>query len=426
MSTIGRIISNKHLRYVYLPWFLLVIFYMYQYTFRIYPNLLEEPIKLAFKIHAQSFGSIGALYLLAYSLFQIPLGIIVDRFGVKRVVLISILLCISGVAAFRFTNIFIIAQVGRVFMGLGSAAAFMCALKVIADHFPPGKRGFLMGLTLTFGTMSPLLTGAFISYTAIHSDWRHILDAMMLFGCALFTLIFFLMRSEEKSEYEKQNIPHISEVLANVVKLIMDRNIVVYSMLAVGLYTPLSALADVWGVSFLKQKYQLTPFIAGQISDMLFLGLSAGSLILPWYCEKKNIINKALFVCLGFLLILFSILIYGTISVKTVVVCILLIGFFSGAEMMCFTEALNVSDHKNSGEIIGVVNTLNMIGGAFIQWLIGMLLDYKWDGTFQENGLRYYSSESYAYALTSVVVMIAICGSTYFLLKSKKRKKVKV
>lgn len=417
IKTAAAIFASKNLRNVYLPWFLLVVFYMYQYIFRIYPNHLEEQIKLTFNATAASFGSIGALYLLAYSLFQIPLGIIVDRVGVKKVVLYSIMLCILSVLLFRTTEIFVLAQVSRFMMGLGSGSAFMCALKVIADHFPPGKRGLLMGMTLTLGTISPFLTGSLISYIAFYYNWKSVMDLLALSGLILFLAILLFMHNKGKTVYQKNNISTIPEVLRNVAKLMVNPYIIIYSLIAVGLYTPLSALADVWGISFIRQKFGINPVVAGSISDLLFLGLASGSLLIPWYCEKKKIINKALFLCLLILLILFSIMIYVDISVSMLVVCIVFIGFFSGAEMMCFTGALQVFNNHNSGEVIGIVNTLNMLGGAFIQWVIGVILDYTWDGSYQANGLRFYSDASYKYALTSVIIMISVCTLSSLALK---------
>ncbi len=416
-----KYINHDKLWQAYLPWFVVAVFYLYQYLFRIYPNLLELDIKLHFNITAKSFGTLGALYLLAYALLHIPLGIIVDRVGVKKTVLTSIAIC--AVAAFLFTvsGHFFVAQISRFMMGAGSACAFMCALKTIADYFPVGRRGFLMGLTLTFGTMGPLFVGNVLLYLAHNNSWVYVIDFLGVIGCILFVFAFLIMKDKKPSDSQSRRAAHsFSVTIYNVWSIITDKNIIIYSILAIGLYTPLSALADTWGVSFLKQKFQLDGYTAGRISMLLFLGLGIGSMILPWISEKKGMITQAIVFCSFVLLLLFSVLIYLDFSSSLLVIIITAIGFFCGAEMMCFTGALQFSSRNNSGEIIGVVNTFNMLGGAIIQWLIGIILDWSWDGTIDDKGLRHYNSHGYMISLTSLVIMIAVCCSLTFFIRKKR------
>ena len=118
------------------------------------------------------------------------------------------------------------------------------------------------------------------------------MDLLILIGIALFFAILIFMRDKSKTVYQKNNVTSVSEVLRSVTKLIINPYLIAYSLIAVGLYTPLSAMADIWGISFIRQKFGINPIIAGSISDLLFLGLAAGSLIIPWSCEKKKIINK--------------------------------------------------------------------------------------------------------------------------------------
>ena len=99
--------------------------------------------------------------------------------------------------------------------------------------------------------------------------------------------------------------------------------------------------------------------------------------------------------------------------------CFFVIGVLCGAEMLCFTGALRYANNKNSGEIIGVVNTLNMLGSALLQQLIGYLLDINWDGSLSKNGLRLYDEASYGIALSPLIAIVLMsCVMTYLLDKN--------
>ena len=71
----------------------------------------------------------------------------------------SILLCIIGTLLLAYAENVVWLQLSRILVGIGSACAFMCSLKIVVDCLPVGKRGFLMGATLTLGTLGALIAG---------------------------------------------------------------------------------------------------------------------------------------------------------------------------------------------------------------------------------------------------------------------------
>src|SRR6185437_3672964 len=121
MLFIRKLISNKFIRNAYLSWLVITTFYFYQYILRVAPGIMIHDIRDYFKITAEEFSTLGFFYLLGYSILQIPLGIIVDRVGVKRVALWSVVVCIIGSLLFGITSHFWVAQFARFTIGIGSA-----------------------------------------------------------------------------------------------------------------------------------------------------------------------------------------------------------------------------------------------------------------------------------------------------------------
>jgi sugar phosphate permease len=424
MAFVMKLIKNKIIRSAYLAWFAIALFYLYQYILRVAPGVMVEEIRTTFKITAEQFATLGALYLLGYSLLQIPLGIIVDRIGVKKMCLYSITICIIGSLLFGVTKHFWVAQLARFIIGVGSASAFMCALKFIADHFPPGNRGFLMGATLALGTVGALVQGHSTKYLYGNIEWHDVVTTTAAIGVSVFVLISLLVKSEKQDYYATATKKSSKEIWASILKIMSSRNIMIYAILAVGLYTPLSALADLWGTAFIKQKYGLHKSDAAQISLLMYIGLTIGSLILPWISEKLNKLDEAIIFCSLGILIIFGIILYlPPFDHFTLSLLLITLGFFCGAEMMCFTGALNHSQKHDSGEIIGVVNTLNMLGGAILQQIIGWGLDVQWDGTFDQNHLRHYTTSHFENSLSILTVVIFLsCLFSLSLLKKHRKK----
>lgn len=423
MQFIHKVLKNEVMRKAYVAWFAIALFFFYQYILRVTPGVFVDELRLAFKITAEEFATFGALYLIGYSFLQIPMGILIDRHGVKKIALYSISICILGSLLFGLTEHFWVAQVSRLIIGIGSAPAFMCALKYIADHFTPGNRGFLMGATLALGTIGAVYSGKSLKLIDANTNWKDILAISAGIGAFVYLFIYFVVKDENKDPYAELNRKSYKQMFLDIFKIMQNRNIVVYSILAIGLYTPLAAMADLWGTAFLKQKYGISNELAAETTMLMYIGLTIGSLTLPWIAEKHNKLNLAIFFSGILILLTFSILIYGpVIDISNLRILLLLLGFFCGAEMMCFTGALYYSSKSDSGEIIGVVNTFNMLGGAILQQLIGWLLDKQWQGEFDVNGIRAYSADQFEVALTSLTVVILICCIISLSLLGKKIK----
>jgi len=423
MLFVQKLFRNKVMRSAYLAWFAIALFYFYQYILRVSPGVMFDEIRLAFRITAEQFATLGAFYLLGYSLLQIPLGIIVDRIGVKKMSLYSIAICIFGSLLFVSTQHFWVAQVSRFIIGVGSASAFMCALKFVADHFPPGGRGLLMGATLALGTVGAVLSAKSVRYIGEYADWHDVIAISAVIGFIVFIFIAFAVKNHTQDAYAVLNRKSWKDIVSSICAIFADKQIMIYAVLAIGLYTPLSALADLWGTAFVKQKFALSQADAAEISQLMYVGLTIGSLVLPWVAEKYNKLNLAIVVCSFGILGVFSVILYMPAgSVLELQAMLIVLGFFCGAEMMCFTGALYKSHKFDSGEIIGVVNTLNMLGGAILQQLVGWALDREWDGLVDVHGIRQYTTGQFTVALTSLTIVIFFCCLISLALVGKSQK----
>lgn len=412
--------KNTFLIRLYLAWGAAALFYFYQYILRVSPGIMVTDLRHEFRMTAEEFSSLGALYLYAYSLLQIPLGIAIDRIGVRRTVLVSIILCSIGALILGFSSSLLWAQASRLLVGAGSACAFMASLKVAADWLPPGKRGFLMGATLALGTVGALSAGKPQVRLIESLGWRNTVIITALLGAAIFliALIFLHLPDANIKESAKKTYKELARSIASIMR---NKQVMIYAILAIGVYTPLSVLADLWGTAFLMQKYNLSRADAAESSMMMYVGLSLGSLTLPYLCERYNILNSTIRLCCFALLAIFSFILFGPrLDLTTLIIILISLGIFCSAEMMCFTGAVHYTTKENSGMTIGVVNTLNMLGGAILQQSIGYILDAKWQGVLDKNGVRIYQTNEFISALSLLLGVIVFCTVISFCLREKK------
>lgn len=89
--------------------------------------------------------------------------------------------------------------------------------------------------------------------------------------------------------------------------------------------------------------------------------------------------------------------------------------------MMCFAGATLYTTPDNSGLTIGVVNTLNMLGGAILQQAIGTGLDFQWKGYVDADGIRQYTTSQFVASLSLLILIIGLCVISSLWLRDKKK-----
>ncbi|WP_032113075.1 MFS transporter [Candidatus Paracaedibacter symbiosus] len=120
-------------------WICASLFYFYEMILRASPSVMTDDLMRDFGVDSTALGVLSSFYYYAYVILQVPCGIIVDRFGTRRVVTFSTLLCVIGSLCFAYSDSLPLAQLGRFLIGAGSACAFISCLKISADWFLPAQ-----------------------------------------------------------------------------------------------------------------------------------------------------------------------------------------------------------------------------------------------------------------------------------------------
>lgn len=394
----------------YLIWACAASFYMYQFILRVSPSVMLDELMAYYQISASEVGALAAVAMYSYALLQIPSGILADILGVRKVVLGSILCCILGVLLFISTDHLLLAKSGRLLIGAGSAAAFLCVGKISAQWFSPGKRATLFGMTMAAGTLGALNGSTPLSYLVASMGWRGALLATTLLGVIVFILnLIFLKDHTPASMAETQ--PHsLTAYKEQILATLKMRVSWLTGLTALGIYLSISVMADLWGVSFLVQAYSLPKQKAAELASLIYVGLCVGALTLSILSDYiRNRRGVILFSVISLLVLLAVLLFSPGLPLFLLSILLFLIGFFSGAEMLCFASAVENSNLALAGTVTGFINCLVMLGGAVLQEQVGKLLDVSWSGGFAPDGLRLYTTQDYQLALS--VMLVTIAGS---------------
>jgi MFS family permease len=378
-------------------------------------------IMATFRLDAHGFGSLSAIATFCYAILQIPAGILSDLFGARRMVLISMFLCMSGVTLFGYTDHIYIAYLSRIMIGSGSACAFLCVSKISSDWFPKDKKSLLFALTVTVGTCGALIGGAPLSAMNAHFGWRGSFYILAILGGIILLFNFLFLRDRNTTKY-RQTPPSRKETWEAIKNVFRSRFCWMYAIVAIGIYLTTSVFADLWGVPFMILKYDLSREAAAQAVSMIYIGMCFGVISIAWlgrfFKDPRPIIGGAALIIAA----LFSLIVFGNIQSTKGIYCILFaIGFISGAEVLCFTCACEAMSISVAATITGFINFIVTLGTAIVQKQIGYILHVLSKGKIGENGLPFYILQDYQEAMSLLVVLILLSfGLSFFLDKAPK------
>ncbi len=104
-----------------------------------------------FALGGALLGGLSAVYFYAYAAVQIPVGVLLDRFGARRLLIVGTLLAAAGSALFALAPGLALALAGRALVGAAVGFAFIATLKIVTLWFPPQRFGRMAGWTLAVG-----------------------------------------------------------------------------------------------------------------------------------------------------------------------------------------------------------------------------------------------------------------------------------
>ncbi len=408
-------------------WGLVALFYFYDNLLQVSPSAMKPELTSIFTPEAEQFGSLSAYCLYAYGLMQIPAGILLDKFGPRRIITLACSLCTLGSFVFGMADSLWIAKLGRVFIGAGAAFALLCCLKVVSLWLPRSRYALMTGLTVTVGYLGGAFGLAFVVKIVESLGWR---ESMYLGGGIGLLLCFFLwlfVKEKNKSEEiaitpsitsantivngdfvkaetkkidaysgsvhssiknvnnlngSKQNLKAIfadifSTLSQNLKVIVKSKQTWIAAIYAGLMFVPTLALGGLWGIPFLVEAHGFEREAAGFSASLMYVGWVVGGSFWGFvsdYFGRRNlpmIIGNV--VTLG---ITFAIVYCNDLSLPVVKSMFFALGFFSSSFIIAFAVVAESNPRGLAATASGFTNAINTLWGALAQPFIGLILDF--------------------------------------------------
>jgi len=397
---------------IWLYWLLGTLCYYYLYILRTLFGTLGEDITTKFDLSVTDLSTFFAAAMISYSLMQIPAGILLDKFGPRKMLSIAMLCLSSGVLIISLTHSLPLAIFGRILMGVGSAFGFIGTSKIVTVWFPLKMMGFLLGATVFLGGLG----GAFSRqlYDALPHQWDVSQSLLSLGIAGVFlagTIAFFLREKTHMSVGSAGAVPVKKTTFVEDLRVILtNKQILTAALFTFFGYLPISIIGDSWGPSAFQKMFDASKETADQTLMYFYVAFALGSLFYSSIVTTLSKIRSVLFVEFSFaLFFIYILLAHPSIGQDTffgipgfLILCSL-IGFNLGGVALAFPIGCSHASKEISATVVGVMNMFCMISGGIFSKVVGHLLHLYWDGTTAQDGTPIFSGAAYQSALKPLI-----------------------
>lgn len=364
-------------------WFILLVMsalYFFVYFHRISPAVLAADLKRTFQIDTAALSLLSSAYFYLYAGLQIPVGILSDTWGPRRVATLSSLLAFIGSLLFGLAPNFTTATLARFLVGAGVAGVYVPALKVLSNWFGGRHFATIVGMVLAAGNLGGFVATSPLAYAADLWGWRSVL--LLISGTTLVLTVacWIVVRDEPPHCTTRQDWTGLDwrSYGRLAARALRDRSLWTIALCGFGKYGPLMAYQGLWGAMFLMSVYGLSKVAAGNILMAISIGYALGG---PFFGLLSDRIFHSRKLILGPGVTLFAlawlplVLWPDKLSVLELYLISAALGISGGGTgVLIFSMAKESVDRELSGMAIAAVNTLSFAAVVVFQPLTGWLI----------------------------------------------------
>ena len=364
-----------------------------------------------FGITATQLAFFTVLQLLVYAGMQIPVGVLLDRYGSRAMLFVGLVLMTAGQLLFAFATSFPVAVLARAVLGAGDAMVFVSAIRLVAVWFLVRQAPLITQLTGQIGQLGSIVAAGPLSIALHQLGWTKTFAAFSSVGVVLMVAVLALVKD---SPYRRREAVRIKiAALARSLRQVWG-----HPGTRLGLWTHFTSQFSVtvfsmlWGFPFLVRGEGLSTTTAGTVMMVMTGWVVVSGLTLSWLVAKFPFYRSWIVIAI----VLAIAAAWAVVLLRSepaplwmlvVLTCVVATG--GPASMVGFDLARTFAPVSASGRANGVVNIGGFLASLLTMGLIGFVLDLRSPGgaaSYDLADFRVALSVQYAFWALGVVQIL--------------------
>lgn len=392
----------------YIGWLTVSFYVFFQFLIQASSSLMQDDWLRQFGLNHLTVSYLSASFFYTYLFFQIPAGLIYDRYRARTILTVASLSLGLGCLLFAGATSFYFAVFARMLMGAGAAFGFVGMLKITSTLFPSKQFPLMVGISEAFAALATMLGMIAVAWSLTYLSWQQLTIhfAVIVFIITALTIIF--IRSPKLSSVKKT----ANNSLWHDIRSASRHQVVLFAG-AYGFFmtAAVTAFTSLWGVAFLTNAYHMTELQAAKVMSIIFLGLALGCPINGYLSKKFGCVTETMQLSAMLSAFFMSLILYGSVPASTLGFLFFILGLLGSAYVQCFTLVEQSTDTHIQATSMSVTNMLIMASAPVLQITIGVILNHN------SFGFAHTLVQNYQIALTTLPMGMLIAAGICWRLK---------
>ncbi|MFB0936047.1 MAG: MFS transporter [Propionivibrio sp.] len=347
--------------------------YFLSYLYRTVNAVVGPVLSTELSLGAADLGLLTSTYFIAFGSTQLPLGIMLDRFGARRVEAALLLIAAAGAAVFAGSNNIGTLAIGRGMIGLGVSACLMAAFKSFSQWFPAERQASLTGWIMTSGTLGALVASAPLEAVLHIASWREVFYGLgaITAGVALW---LFLGVPDKESATRPQSI---AELAGGIRQIVSNRHFWRFASLSFAQIGGFMAVQSLWSGAWLIHVNGYSRSVAAEYLAAMNAAMAVSYFMIGLLSTRlaKRGISTVHLLGGGMSLALLTLLLIVTQATEQHYLLWMAYGLFSSTGTLTYAATATGFPVSLSGRVNTVLNLFAFAGAFGLQWGMGLLID---------------------------------------------------
>jgi len=356
-----------------------------------------------FGISASQLATFVMLQLLVYAGMQIPVGLLVDRFGPRAVMIAGTATIVLGQTAFAVAGTFAAALGARVLVGVGDAMTFICVLRLVNAWFPARRIPLVTQLTGVTGQLGAVAAAAPMTWALRELGWTTSYLAAAGVSAALLVLLLLLVHDTPDDRVLRGDRLSWTAIRTRLAASWRQPGTRLGFWMHFTTQFSATTLGLLWGYPFFVRGEGLSEAAAGTLLSIMVLSImGAGPLFgafisrHPWH-RSSIVIGIVLSIAAVWTVVLAW---PGDAPLALLVLLVVVAGTGGPASMIGFDLARTSNPTDRVASATAIVNQAGFVASLVLVIAIGLILDWRTPGDSTA-----YSAESFRWAMSFQYVL---------------------
>jgi MFS family permease len=352
-----------------------------------------------FDISAAQLATFTMLQLLVYAAMQIPVGLLVDRYGPRSVILTGAVVLTLAQAGFAIAESFGAALVARVFVGMGDAMTWICLLRLVASWFPGRRVPLLTALSGTIGQLGALGAAAPMTWALGHLGWTKAYLVAASVSVVVAVVVAALVHDAPEGRSLRGPKLTFAAVRASLrASWAHPGTRLGFWMHFVSQFSA-TAMALLWGFPFLVKGEHLSAGAASLLLSLIVAAMVYGGPTIGWFIGRHpwHRSTTVLVIVWSIVTVWTAVLTWpGDAPFWLLVLLTQVIGVGGPASMIGFDLARTSNPAERLASANGIINQAGFSASLVLVVAIGLVLDWRTPG-----GSTGYDASAFRWAMSA-------------------------